>query len=124
MPIIIFVLFMQLKNYIALLFVVIFLGKLVTMDAKFFGAFLDSSGVTLVNKMCSKKPLLSNAAEDISTATIDQGLEMDFLCHSVFDHQLADWGVALTEDNFRKYNYQTPGIFSTPREKFYPPPKV
>ena len=115
---------MQLKNYIALLFVIIFLGKIVTVDAKFLDAFLDSSGVTLVNKRCSKKSLLSNATQDISTATVDQRLEMDFLCHTVFDHQLTDWDVALTLNNFRKYNYQTPGIFSTPREKFYPPPKV
>lgn len=114
---------MQWKNYIALLFVVIFLGKMLTMDTKFFGAFLDSSGVTLVNKMCSK-PQLSPAAEDISTVTLNQGLEMDFLCHTVFDHQIAEWTVSLTKDNFRKYTYQTPGIFSPPRDKFYPPPKV
>ena len=115
---------MKLKNYIALLFVIIFLGKLVTMDAKFLGAFLDSNGVTLVNKMCSKKPQLSNTSEDISTATLDQGLEMDFLCHTVFDHKIADWGMAISEDNFRQYKYMTPGLFSTPREKFYPPPKA
>ena len=114
---------MQFKNYIAILFVVIFLGKLVTMDANFFGVFLDSSGVTLVNRMCSKKPLLTVASDDISTAKVNQGLEMDFLCHTIFDHQLGEWVVALTEDNFRKHNYQTPGLFSTPREKFYPPPK-
>lgn len=120
----IFVLFMKLKNHIALLFVIIFLGKLVTMDAKFLGVFLDSNGVTLVNKMCKKKSHLSNASEDVSTATLDQSLEMDFLCHTVFDHKIAQWGMVLSEVNFRQYQYTTPGLFSTPREKFYPPPKA
>lgn len=94
------------------------------MDAKFFGAFLDSTGVTLVNKMCSKKQQFKSTSLDISTATVEQGLEMEFLCHTVFDHNIAEWVVALTEDNFRNYNYKAPGVFSTPRKKFYPPPKV
>lgn len=120
----IFVLFMQLKNHIALLLVVIFLGKLMTIDSKAFGAILDSSGVTMVNKMCSKKLLNNKTSKDLTTKTVNQSLEMDFLCHTVFDHNITEWIVTLTEDNFRKYNYQTPGNFSTLQEKFYPPPKV
>ncbi|SDL32097.1 hypothetical protein SAMN04488034_103184 [Salinimicrobium catena] len=114
---------MQLKNYIALTLVVIFLGKLLTMDAKFYGTFLESKGVTMVNKMCSK-PQLKTAKEDIAPASLNQGLEMEFLCHTVFDQTIAEWAVALNEDNFREYSYQTPGLFRTPRDKFYPPPKV
>lgn len=94
------------------------------MDAKFFSSFLDSSGMTLVNKLCHKKSLLNNNSKDISTATASQVFEIDFLCHTVFDHKIAEWVWRLPEGNFQKYNYQTPGIFSTPREKFYPPPKV
>ncbi|MFD0976000.1 hypothetical protein [Salinimicrobium gaetbulicola] len=115
---------MQLKNHVALLLVVIFLGKLVTVDSKGFGALLDSSGMTLVNKMCSKKLPNNKTSEDLSTDTVIQGLEMDFLCHTAFDHNITEWGVTMTEDNFREYNYQTPGVFSSLQKKFYPPPKV
>lgn len=94
------------------------------MDAKFFGVFHDSSEVTLVNKLCHKKSLFSNKAEKVDTASANQIFEFDYLCHTVFDHKIAEWIWIMPEDNFRKYNYQTPGIFSTPREKFYPPPKV
>lgn len=120
----IFVTFVQLKNYIALLFVVVFLGRLATVDANFFGLFMESSGVTLVNKMCPKKQLLKSTSEKLSAASASQGFEMSFLCHTVFDQKIAAWNSVTTEDNFQQYIYQAPGIFSTPREKFYPPPKA
>ena len=114
---------MELKKHIAFILVVIFLGKMISIDAKLFGVLLDNTGISLVNKRCAK-PKLTPASEVISTASFDQGLEMDFLCHSVFDQNLAEWTVAVIEDNFREYSYQSPGLFPTPRDKFYPPPKV
>ncbi|GAB2775830.1 hypothetical protein [Salinimicrobium soli] len=97
---------------------------MITIDARLFSVFQNSSEVTLVNKLCHKKSVISNTAEKIATASAHQIFEFDYLCHTVFDHKIAEWVWVLQEDNFRKYNYQTPGIFSTPREKFYPPPKV
>lgn len=115
---------MQFKRHIALLLVFIFLGKMLTVDAKFLGSLLNSTGVTLVNKNCHKKSLLSGNSDEVSTPDSRQVLKMDLLCHSAFDHSIAEWLAPPIEDNFLKYKYQTPGIFPTPPEKFYPPPKV
>ena len=115
---------MQLKNNIALLLLVIFLGKFSTVDAGFLEFFLHTSGVTLVNKTCPKKQLMKKASEAVSSAKADQELEMNFLCHTVFDQRITALQKSFTADNFQKYNYQAPEIFSTPREKFYPPPKA
>lgn len=114
---------MQLKNHIAILFVVIFLGKMLTMDSQ-FGIFLEDSGVTVVNKTCYKKSDLQNASEELTTANVGHVLQVDFLCHTFFDHSIAEWTPALIENNFRNYKYQTPEIIPTHLEKLYPPPKV
>ncbi|MGB7843459.1 MAG: hypothetical protein WBL21_11745 [Salinimicrobium sp.] len=94
------------------------------MDFQFFGFYLEGSGVTVVNKTCPKKPQLNKTSEELSTAAVGRVLQVDFLCHTFFDHQVAEWVPTLPEDNFRKYQYQTPEIFPTHLEKLYPPPKV
>jgi hypothetical protein len=114
----------QFKNYIALFFVVVFLARLATVDTNSFELLLSSSGVTMVNKMCPKKQLLKNASEKLSPETAAQEVEMNFLCHTVFDHETTEWKIAMTGENFQQYTYQAPGIFSPPTEKFYPPPKA
>lgn len=114
---------MQLKSYIATLLVVIFLGKMLTMDLQ-LGIFLEDSGVTVVNKTCYKKSALPNSSEELTTANFGQVLQVDFLCHTFFDHTIAEWTPTLPENNFRNYKYQTPEFFPTHLEKMYPPPKV
>lgn len=118
-----FVPFVQLKNYIALFFVVIFIGKLATIDSNFFELLMNSSEVTVVNKMCPKKQLLKNSSDKISISSKGEGIEMNFLCHSLFDHEIMGWESITAQNNFQTYSYRSPRIFSPPGDKFYPPPK-
>lgn len=115
---------MQFKNYIAAFFVVVFLGKMISVDAKLLGMILDNSQVTLVNKLCPKKQLQMGSAEEFSADSFTSSFEVDYLCHVVFDMQLQDLSETIAENNFEKYTYRDPGSFSEPSDKFYPPPKA
>ncbi|MFD2519187.1 hypothetical protein ACFSTG_14860 [Salinimicrobium flavum] len=121
----IFAFFMELKNYIALMFVILFAGKVVTVDARIFMILMDSVGVSLVNDRC-EKPLFSDQSDatDIAEAVMIPSLEMDFLCHTLFDLRIMEWPSGIAYMNFRQYTYQDPGIISSHHEKFYPPPKA
>ncbi len=94
------------------------------MDAKFLGMILNSSEVTLVNKLCPKKQLQTNSVEEYSTDSFTPSFEIDYLCHGVFDIQLQNSSEVIAENNFRQYTYRDPGNFSVPGDKFYPPPKA
>lgn len=115
---------MQFKNYIAAFLVIVFLGKMVSVDAKLLGMILDSSQVTLVSKLCPKKQLQANSAEEYSGDSFTPSFEVDYLCNVVFTIQLQDSSETIAENNFKKYKYRDPGNFSVPSDKFYPPPKA
>ena len=114
---------MVLKNYLAAFLILIFLGKFVAIDSQLLGIILDTSEVTLVNKMCLKKQLQSDQVAVYVTGNIKTSFELNYLCHSVFDLRKDDWSEILSENNFKKYAYRPPGNSSIPGDKFYPPPK-
>ncbi len=115
---------MQFRNYIAAFLVMVFLGKMISMDAKFLGMVFDTSEVMLVNKLCPKKQLQTKSPQEYATNDFAPSFEIDYLCHSAFDIQIDYSLEALSENNFKKYSYRAPGIFSIPGDKFYPPPKA
>lgn len=115
---------MSVKNYISAFFILVFLGKLITMDAKIFSVILNSSEVTLVNKLCPKKQFQAEASKEFATANLASFFEYHHLCHTVFDIKISHTSEQLTENNFRRYNYKEPADLSTPGEKFYPPPRT
>ena len=112
------------KNYIAALFIIIFLGKMVSIDAKFLGVLFASSEVTLVSKSCPKKQLQKSLAHEYTTDNFTSGFELDYLCHTAFDIRVEDWPETLAENNFKKYSYREPRDSSIPGDKFYPPPRA
>ena len=112
------------KNFLAVLLVMIFFGKMAFLDAKLPGLILDASGITLVNKLCPKKQIQTDSPTEFSTDNISPGFEIDYLCNTAVDIESARSPIAHTESNFRKYSYEVPGKFSVPDDKFYPPPKA
>lgn len=115
---------MNFKNYLAAFFIMVFLGKMVTIDARFLGIIFDTSEVMLVNKLCPKKQLHQDTSQKFATDNVTPSFEIDYLCNVVFDIQVDDSSEALPENNFKKYSYRAPGNFSIPGDKFYPPPKA
>jgi|GEM_PF-4256980 hypothetical protein len=115
---------MGFKNYIAAFLVFLFLGKMVSIDAKLLGIILNASEVTLVNKMCPKQQLDKDSPDEFAQADLESHFEFDYLCQVAFDFKPDEEVNTVTHDNFKKHSYRAPGIFSISRDKFYPPPRV
>lgn len=115
---------MDFKNFLAVFFIIVFLGKLVTIDGKFVNILFNASGVTLVNKLCPKKQLQTDPTENYNSQDFTADFEIDYLCHAAFDIEMDDSPEALAENNFESYSYRQPANFSIPWYKFYPPPKA
>lgn len=115
---------MSLKPYIASLLVLVFLAKLLTVDAQLSNLMLESSGITMVKKACVYPKAADKTTTTLSTETKLQDLAFDYLCHSVFDLKVGNSPLRLAEDNFRVYPYQAPVHFPPHGDKFYPPPKA
>jgi hypothetical protein len=115
---------MGFKKYIAALLVLLFLGKMISIDAKLLGFIYSTSEVTLVNKMCPKHQLDKDSPDEFAQADLEFHFELDYLCNVAFDFKPDEEIHTITHDNFKKHSYRTPGIFSISRDKFYPPPKV
>ena len=115
---------MGFKNYIAAFLVFLFLGKMVSIDAKLLGIILNASEVTLVNKMCPKQQLDKDSPDEFAQADLESHFEFDYLCQMAFDFKPDEEVNTVTHNNFKKHTYRTPEIFSISYDKFYPPPKV
>jgi len=116
---------MQLKSYIAIFFVTVFLGKFITIDSKLLGVILDSEEITLVNPFCEKHQLNTHKeGQSLDKASLVNNITINVICTSPFQFEIDNYPIAIVEPNYQKHNYQTQSIMSAYRDKFYPPPKV
>jgi len=116
---------MQLKSYIAIFFVTVFLGKFITIDSKLLGVILDSEEINLVNPFCEKHQLNTHKeAQNLDEVSLVNNITINVICTSPFQFEIDNYPIAIAEPNYQKYNYQTQSIINTYRDKFYPPPKV
>ncbi|MHB1146942.1 MAG: hypothetical protein ACYC01_05030 [Lutibacter sp.] len=116
---------MQIKPFIAIIFVMIFFGKLVTIDSKLLGVIFDSEEIILVNPFCEKKiskiPQSKPSFDQVSSAN---NISVHVICASPFQFEVNNSLMAYAKPNYHEYNYQTQLIISAYRDKFYPPPKA
>lgn len=115
---------MQLKNYIALLFAVVFFGKLLMVDTNLFLILEKTEDITFLKPFCKKNKAGGEDKAMFTEAAMASSLTMDLLCQVPFDLKISEWPAPISNMNFREYAYIDPGQLSTPREKFYPPPKA
>lgn len=116
---------MKPKNYIALFLVFLFLGKLVSVDAKAYTLLLESNGISLVNKYCDHGKFMDASKEqNLQEAEQHLILQMDFLCQAPVELTFSEWQPLLLEDNFKEHNYRDPGFLQVHSDRFYPPPRV
>ncbi len=93
------------------------------MDAKFLSIIADTSGVTMVNKMCPKKQLQKDSAEEFTPDSFSPSFQMDYLCHTAFNIQLDEFSQAFTEANFKNIIIGRPRFFPYPVKNSIRPPK-
>ena len=121
----IFAFSMQIKSYIAIFFVVVFLGKFITMDSKLLGVIFNSDEITFVNPFCEKNKLNKHQeGQSFDKASLANNNTVNVICASPFQFEIYNYPIAFAEPNYQEHNYQTQWIISTYRDKFYPPPKV
>lgn len=117
---------MKPKAYIAVLFTLLFLGKVVSVDAKAYSMLLQSNGVSLVNQYCQYGDFMdtSDQKQDIQQAEQGLSLQMDFLCNTPVQLLVAQWESIVNTAVIKKHGYLTPGIPTVHTDRFYPPPRV
>jgi len=116
---------MQLKSYIAIFFVAVFLGKFITMDSKLLGVIFDSNEITFVNPLCKKHRLNTHEeGQSFDEASLVYNINVNVICASPFQFKIENYPIAIAEPNYQEHNYQTQSIINTYRDKFYPPPKA
>ena len=116
---------MQIKSYIAIFFVAVFLGKFITVDSKLLGVIFNSGEITFVNPLCKKQELNTHKeGQSFDQASLVNNFRVNVICASAFQFEIDHYPIAIAEPNYQKHNYQTQSIISTYRDKFYPPPKV
>lgn len=116
---------MKPKNYIALFLTLLFLGKLISVDAKMYTLLLESNGISLVNRFCHKDKFIDASDQQLlQQAEQHLNLEMDFLCQAPVQISLFEWQPLITEGNFKNHNYNNPPVIQVYSDRFYPPPRV
>jgi len=116
---------MQIKSYIAIFFVAVFLGKFITLDSKLLGVIFNSDEIFFVNPLCNKHKLNTDKeGQSFDQAFLVNNIRINVICASHFQFEIDNYPIAIAEPNYQKHNYQTQSIINTYRDKFYPPPKV
>ena len=116
---------MQIKSYIAIFFVAVFLGKFITMDSKLLGIIVDSEEITIVNPFCKKlQPKTTKEIQSFDEASLFSNSIVHVICASPFQFEVYNDPIAFVAPNYQIHSYQTQSIISNYRDKFYPPPKV
>ncbi|MFO7719992.1 MAG: hypothetical protein R6W85_06095 [Gillisia sp.] len=116
---------MQIKTYIAIFFVAIFLGKFIAMDSKILGVIFDSDEIAFFNPYCEQN-ILNNHQEgqSIDEGSLVNNYSFNVICASPFQFEIETYPIAFAENNYQEHNYQTQSIIITYQDKFYPPPKA
>lgn len=118
--------FMKAKPYISVFLTLLFIGKVVSVDAKAYSMLLQSNDISLVNQYCQYGNFMggSDEQQDFQETQQHLSLQMDFLCNTPVQLSLVEWNAILKESIFKKHGYLTPGIPLVHTDRFYPPPRV
>lgn len=116
---------MRTESYIAIFFVLILSGKLITIDSKLLGVIFNSEEIILVNPFCEKNiPKTPQDKLSFDQASSANNISVHVICASPFQFDVNNSLMAYTKPNYHEFNYQTQSIISAYRDKFYPPPKA
>lgn len=119
---------MKPKTYISLLLLVLFVGKVLSVDARGFTLFLENEEISLINKICKRGHL-----QDASDLEQDQHvqndenrtvLEVDFLCQTPVQLKETSVEFLAISENYKSHFYVDAGPPNIHSDRFYPPPRV
>ncbi len=112
------------KQYIAIFLVIIFSGKLITVDSDLFSFILNNNQIILLNPLCERKNNnLQKNGDNFETSSPIQLLKLARICSN--NYQFTD-EIEISEirdQNLREFVYVRPLVLSVHPRKLYPPPK-
>ncbi|HET8886082.1 MAG TPA: hypothetical protein VFM70_06995 [Salinimicrobium sp.] len=116
---------MKAKTYIPIFFVLIFFGKLLSVEAALPQLLFDAETIAFVNPFCKKKSSKkSSETEMFSEASATLVVHVNSFCNSVFKVDFFEWKNAPVHHYSEEIAYQFPTEISAFSSKFYPPPKL
>lgn len=116
---------MRYKNYIGFILLIVFIGKLISIDAKFIEFATETNFVSHINPHCKKIKLQStNAPAQYSLLKSDINHTFQYVCATPYNLELSNWDNLLQPKYLPKIDYRISTIPSDYFNNLYPPPKI
>ncbi len=112
------------KQYIAIILVMVFSGKLITIDADFFSFIMGTNKVLLLNPICEKKKnSFKETGESFKTSTPIQILKLGRTCSNNYQFSSEKQIPEVLHSEYKRFSYTTHLFVNIHLRKLYPPPK-
>ncbi len=116
---------MKYKNYIALILLLVFIGKLISVDAKFMKFTSQNNFLSSVNPNCkrfdfNKAPATSKDASSKS----DENHIIKYICSTPYNLEQNTWDEVKVVAYLPEINYLNKTYPSGYLKRLYPPPKA
>lgn len=113
---------MDLKTNISLLFVILFLGKLVAFDANLLNRMYGNDAISVVKPFCKKK-LVSHETNNFNDISTTLSFEVKSFCTPLFSAEIEKEEPTTKEFSNSYHRYQ-PAVLAAILEYGSPPPRV
>ena len=116
---------MKATNYIGCLLLIVFIGKLISVDAKFIEFASESSFASNVNPNCKKLHFKNTkSTSQYSSENPDTTHTINNLCSVPYNLEVLSWENLIIPNYQQKITYRAATFSSNNSKKLYPPPKV
>ncbi|MCM4158152.1 hypothetical protein DHD80_19335 [Gramella sp. AN32] len=112
------------KQYIAIFLVMVFLGKLITVDTDILSVVLDANQVVLINPFCEKKINdIEETGDHLKTPSPVQILKLARTCSNNYQLVTEKEIPTVFPSDYKRFLYRKHLVISIHPRKLYPPPK-
>ncbi|RKS53375.1 hypothetical protein BC962_1625 [Gillisia mitskevichiae] len=112
-------------NYIGCFLLIIFIAKLISVDAKIIEFTFENDFISHVNPNCKKSQFNdSNSTSNLSLENQQPIHLLNYLCSAPYNLELFTWEDLIILDYQQSISYRVISFSSNYPKKLYPPPKV
>lgn len=116
---------MKYNNYIGFILLVVFIGKLISVDAKFMEFASQNNFLSSINPNCKKILFHNDKIPAEYTSTNSDAIHViQYLCSAPYNLELGSWNNVVQATYLPEINYRTRTFSSGYSKKLYPPPKA
>lgn len=118
---------MEYKNRLAILLLLVFIGKLISIDAKFIEFTTDTDFVAHINPYCKKVKVSTASTKHVltlETTNIGESHSFQYVCTTPYNLRLVAWETFFPFKYQENIKYISSGFSSNYSKKLYPPPQL